>query len=246
MIIGILYTAAVSAMIHNFVTAAKPVNMTPTVQELRTSLNRVRESAYGRDPAHMRATEITDQEAAQVAQDLLTKKGTIINVNFTLVMQALNFAILLMIMYGWLWDPMLAFLDRRRAIIKKGLQDAAEQSHHADQLREQRQKELAELRDQRSGILDEARNTAEQERRAVVEHAQLEAKRLIQQAHERTAEDVRRARAALREEVADLSARIAETVLQREVSRADHDRLIDQMVQQMADGATTPGQEGTS
>jgi len=233
MIIGVLYAVTVVLMVAQFTMAAKPTEPEATVEQLRAQLNTVREWAYGRDPEHIRKSEITPQEASEVMSSLLLRKGTIINVNYTLIMQALNFAILLLILYGLLWDPMLAFLDKRAATISKSLEEAAAQRLHAHQLREARHAELETLRKERGEIMDQAKATAEQERRQIVEHARQEAERTLQQTRDRLGEEVRRARGALREEIAEFSTRIAEQILQREVSQVDHDKLIDQMVEQL-------------
>ncbi len=231
--VGVLYTITVALMITDFVRAGKPVDPTPTIRHIQSSLEAVREEAAARDPEHIRTTEITDQEARSVMDNLLVRKGTIINVNYTLVMQGLNFGILLLVLYGILWDPLMGFLDRRREIIRKNLDEAAEESHQARQMREERQEELRKLREQRGEILEQARIAAEDERRKIVEHAHEEAQRTLQQTRDRLSEEGRRASAALREELADYSTAIAARLLRREVSKSDHEEFIERMVKEL-------------
>jgi F-type H+-transporting ATPase subunit b len=169
-----------------------------------------------------------------VRDDLLAKKGLIININYTLIMQCLNFAVLLLVLYAWLWDPMLRFLDKRRALVKERLDEAAASREEAAGLRDQRQQELGKLRQERGQIIEQAKALGEQERDEIVERARREAERIMRQTEERLGEESRRARVALREEVAELATYIASRMLKREISQQDHDRLIEEVTQGMA------------
>lgn len=233
MLIGVLYTAAVTAMITNFVMEARPEYAEDVTQRIQKSLTVVQGWAHREDPDHIRANPIAEEEARRIFEGMFPLKGTIINVNFTLIIQCLNFAILLMILYGWVWDPMLRFLDERRRLIKERLDGAARNRLGAEELRKRRQQELTQLRKERAGIIEQAQSIAQQERDQITERARLEAERLIQQAQERLTEEVRQARVSLREELADLAALIASRALKREVSRQDHDRLIEEMADRL-------------
>ena len=100
-------------------------------------------------------------------------------------------------------------------------------------LLQQRHHELSQVRSERGGIVEQAKSLGEQERGRIVERARREAEMLMQQTEERLGEEVRRARVALREEVAELAVRVAAQVLKREISRQDHDRLIEDVVARM-------------
>ncbi len=231
MLIGILYTAAVAAMITNFAMGAKPKQPEAVVERIQARLSEVQAWAHEADPEHIRGTEITEEEARHVFEALFPLKGTIINVNFTLIVQCLNFAILLMVLYGFAWDPLLQFLDRRRALIKQRLEESDLSRQAAAGLVQQRQDELNQLREERGEILDKAKRLGEREHQEVVERARREAERIMKQTEDRLHEQQRQARAELREEVAKIGVRIATQVLKREISRKDHDRVIEEVVQ---------------
>jgi len=233
MVIGVLYIITVTAMVYNFVQQAEPQYPAAVTETIHRNLNDIREEALLLDEQHIRSTEITEKEAAAVFEDLFVKKGTIININYTIVMQCLNFGILLLILYGWLWDPLLAFLDKRRQMVKDRLEDARKRRIEAANLREERLQELADLRARRSEIIEKARSTAEHQREEIIEQAETEAERVSRQTRERLDEEFRRARQALREEVADLTTRVAGRLLKREMSAQDHREFIEEMVEKM-------------
>ncbi|MFO7955941.1 MAG: F0F1 ATP synthase subunit B [Candidatus Brocadiia bacterium] len=233
MVIGLLYIITVGAMVYNFVQRAEPEYPAAVTERIHTRLNEIREEARLLDEEHIRSSEITEKEAAAVFQDLFVQKGTIININYTIIMQGLNFGILLLILYGWLWDPLLAFLDKRRQMVKDRLEEADDRRKEAEKLREQRRQELADLRAQRSEIIEKARSTAEQQREQIIEQAEDEAERVSRQTRERLEEEFRRARQTLRDEVADLTTRVAGRLMKREMSSEDHREFIEEMVQKM-------------
>lgn len=230
LVICVLYALTVGVMIWNFKAEAEP-DVTPA--ELQQKLEEVRQWAYDRDPRNIRTTEISEDEAAGL-MELIARRGQIININYTLIMQCLNFGILLLLLYGWLWDPLLAFLDERRRSVRERLQSAEENRRRAEELREKRREELNQLRSERTQILEQARASAERQRTDIVEHARQEADRIAEQAGERLDEEVRRARITLREEVADLATRIAGRVLEREVRTEDHESVIERMIERLS------------
>ncbi|MFO8009015.1 MAG: F0F1 ATP synthase subunit B [Candidatus Brocadiia bacterium] len=231
-IIAVLYAVTVGTMVANFVMEAEPLYPEGVVEDIQQSLNEVRERAHATDPEHIRETELSDKEVRPLL-DMLIRKGSIININYTLIMQCLNFGILLMILYGFLWDPLLSFLDKRRQTVRARLEEAAESRDRAQELVKQRQQELADLRAERGDIIEKARATAEQQREDIVERAQREATLTEQQTRERLQEEFRRARLALREEVADISTQVAARLLEREIRPDDHQRIIEDMVEEM-------------
>lgn len=239
MIVGVLYVLTVGVMVASFVRGARPKYPEEVAERLQERLEEVRQWAYERDREHIRQRPIAEQDAATVV-DLLARPGMIINVNYTLIIQCLNFVILVLILYGWLWDPMLQMLDKRRAMIRERLDGAAATREEAGGLRRQRQRELGQLRGERAGIIEQATSMGEQERERVVERAHREAEGIALETRERLKEEARRARMALREEVAELATRIAAQVLKRELSRQDHDRLIEEMAERMSLGEGPP------
>ncbi|MFW6189384.1 MAG: F0F1 ATP synthase subunit B [Planctomycetota bacterium] len=201
--------------------------------QVQQRLEETRQWANQQDKPHIRGSEISEKEAESILSRFFARRGSIININYTLLMQCLNFGILLLILYGWLWDPILEFLDQRRRTVRENMQQTEQSKEEARKLQQKRREELEELRSERTEILDQARSTAEQQRSEIVEEARGEARRVREQTEERLQEEVRRARVSLQQEVAELAIELAARVLRREVSREDHDRVIEDMLESM-------------
>ncbi len=232
-VIAVLYAITVGVTIVNFAYESELENPEQVTMLIREYLNRAREAVHQLEPEKIRTAEFSDQEAGALL-DMFRRRGSIININYTLIMQCLNFGILLLILYGWLWDPLMQFLDERRSRVKDKLEGAERRKQEARQLVQQRREELADLKEERTGILEQARQTAEQQRDQIIERARREADRIMRATEERLQEEFRRARTSLREEVGDLVKQVAARLLQRELDSEDHRRYIDEMIDQMA------------
>jgi F-type H+-transporting ATPase subunit b len=148
------------------------------------------------------------------------------NINLTLIAQAVSFAIFIWFTARFVWPPLMRAVDARQKKMADGLA-AAEQGNRS--LRD------AEARVQ--AIEQEARTKAqtmlgETEKRvtALIEEAKVNAKdeggRLLAAAKADIAQEVERAKEALRDQVATLAVNGAEQILGREVNAQAHADLL--------------------
>src|ERR1700737_5115047 len=127
----------------------------------------------------------------------------LISLDKSIVIQMINFGLLLFILIKLLYKPLLAKMEERTQAIRKSLEEAqaaraeagGERGEHASKL----QAAYAEAQAIRATALKEAG----EEQRRLVEAARAEATRLVETARSELAQDVRRARQDLRQEVAD-------------------------------------------
>jgi F-type H+-transporting ATPase subunit b len=100
--------------------------------------------------------------------------------------------------------------------------------------------ELAEIR-------ETSRQRAAAEREHILADAAAGAERIRREALETVDQELRRARAQLRREAADLAVELASEALRRQVSSADQDRLLDEFVAAIerapANGDGRPGSD---
>jgi F-type H+-transporting ATPase subunit b len=251
LIVGILYAVTVGVMLvtllreHALPNAQEAEAM--VAEQVNQALYDLREQynenvGEDNETGPIRTDELTEKHAADIIAEYMRGQGQIIGVNATIVMQMANFAVLLVLLYAFLWDPILEFLDKRRETIRGRLDDAENNRKQAVQLQEERQDELDQIRRERADIIEQARNMGEQEGDQIVERARREAQRLMSQTEDRIGEQVRNAREELRRDVAELATEIAVRVLQREISEEDHDAVVQRMVDEM-DEFENPGGE---
>jgi F-type H+-transporting ATPase subunit b len=157
--------------------------------------------------------------------------GTIVkSINWTLVFNLVNFAILLYLLRRLLFKPALEYLDRRREAIHARMQAAQADEERAANLVAQQKDALAEARKRAEGMGEDARREAE----AIVAAAKTEAReaveRILEDGRRQLAQDRDRMIGELREAYAEVAVLGAERVLGREIRIEDHRRLLEQLL----------------
>ncbi|WP_037587040.1 F0F1 ATP synthase subunit B [Stenoxybacter acetivorans] len=155
------------------------------------------------------------------------------NLNATLFAQLIVFGILVWFTMKFVWPPIVKALDERAEKVAEGL--AAAERGKSDF--EQAEKRVAEiLAEGRSQVTDMVAN-AEKRAALIVEEAKTqasgEAARIISQAKADVAQEANRARETLREQVAALAVKGAESILRTEVDASRHAQMLANLKQEL-------------
>jgi F-type H+-transporting ATPase subunit b len=159
--------------------------------------------------------------------------GGLISVDKSLIVQFINFFILLFILQRLLYKPFLAKMEERTAAIKTSLEQA--QAVRAEAIRAQQENEtrLRQAYAEAAAIREQALREAAEESRKHVEAAQGQARRLVDETKAQLDAEVRRAREELRREVSDLSIAVAEKLMRRSLRDDDHRRIVAEAIGSM-------------
>ncbi|QOJ24599.1 MAG: F0F1 ATP synthase subunit B [Gammaproteobacteria bacterium] len=144
------------------------------------------------------------------------------NINFTLISQALAFSVFIWFTVRFVWPPLLRAIEERQKTIADGLA-AGERGRHELELASQRSSEvLKEAKQRASEIILQAEKRAAE----IVEDAKRAAKeegdRLIAGAKADIAHEMFSAKEALRQHAAQLAVAGAAKILRREVDAKAH------------------------
>jgi len=131
------------------------------------------------------------------------------------------------------WTPLRATLNAREDSIRKSLDDARQAREELKQLRAESAKMLAEARAEADTILTRTREDANRFRDEMKEKAHAEAAGIVKNAEQRIEMETARALQQIRAEAVEFSVAIASKILQRNVSKADNERLIEETFQQI-------------
>jgi F-type H+-transporting ATPase subunit b len=155
------------------------------------------------------------------------------NINATIIGQAIVFAILIWFSFKFIWPPLMKAIEDRQKKIADGLAAA-----------ERGQKELNQASGEAQGIVNEAREKAlkivdQANRRSneIIEEARstaiAEGQRLVGDARQEVALEQSRARDALRKDVAQLAVAGASRLLEREIDAKAHADLIEKLAREI-------------
>ncbi|MGC9562260.1 MAG: F0F1 ATP synthase subunit B [Brachymonas sp.] len=151
------------------------------------------------------------------------------NINATLILQGLVFAILVWFTMTYVWPPIAKALDERAQKVAEGLAAADKARSELSAMNKKVEQELASSRN------DAATRMADAERRAqgIIEEAKAKANeegnRIIAAAQAEAQQQVIKARDALRDEVATLAMKGAEQILRREIDASAHAELLNRL-----------------
>ncbi|MEJ5208573.1 MAG: F0F1 ATP synthase subunit B [Lysobacteraceae bacterium] len=155
------------------------------------------------------------------------------NLNLTLIAQALAFATLIWLIATLIWPPLLKAIEERQKKIAEGLA-AADKS----------QESLAKAEEQVAELLREARTKANQ----IIDQANVRANQLVEQAKQEAVAEAEqqkalaqaeiesatfRAKEELRRQVADLAVAGAEKLINRQIDSTAQKALLDELAGQL-------------
>jgi F-type H+-transporting ATPase subunit b len=153
-----------------------------------------------------------------------------ISVDTSLIIQGINFILLLVVLNYLLYKPIVAKMQERTAAIQASLEEAKAARAEATRQQDENAARLRAAYQEAATIREQALKEAAEEQRKLVEAAQAEARRLVETAKAQTEAEIRRAREELRREVADLSVAVAEKLVRRSLRDEDHRRIVQEAI----------------
>jgi F-type H+-transporting ATPase subunit b len=155
------------------------------------------------------------------------------NINATLIGQAISFIFFVWFCMKFVWPPIMAALEERKKKIADGLA-AAERGKHEQELAEQRAKEvISEAKQEASNIIAQAQKRASEIVEEAKETARTEGERIVSAANAEIEQEVNRAKEHLRGQVVSIAVAGAGKVLNREIDDKAHDDLLKDLVSQI-------------
>ena len=145
----------------------------------------------------------------------------------------LTFLVLLALLAKFAWRPLLDALEKRQESIRRSLDDAAKAKQELERLQTESQRILAEARGEAESIIARTRDDANRFRDEMRQKAQQEAANIVKNAEKQIELETNRALQQIRHEAVDLSVAIASKLLQRNVSKEDNERLIEDTFRQL-------------
>ena len=155
------------------------------------------------------------------------------NINLTLIAQAVAFAIFIWFTVKFVWPPLMRAVEARQKTIADGLAAAERGKQELELASKKAGEELRKARESGS----ELRTGAEKQAAQIVDEARQEANRIVAAARDAAEKEaavaVQRAKEALRERVADLAVAGAERILRKEIDAKKHAELLTHLKQEL-------------
>ena len=155
--------------------------------------------------------------------------GNVGNALWTLVI----FVLVVAILGKFAWGPILEQLRTRETFIHDALSAAKEQRAAAEASMKEYTEKLRAARVEADQIVQRSRADAERLREEMKEKARVEADAIVKNAQRQIQLETSRALQQIRSEAVDLSVMIASKLIQRNLTKEDNERLIEEALKQV-------------
>ena len=151
------------------------------------------------------------------------------NINSTIIGQAIAFAIFVWFCMKFVWPPLIGAINERQRKIEEGLNAAEKAKADLASAEKQAEAEFAKAKTEAASIIERANKTANQMIEDAKEQARLEGERIISAAHTAIEQEVAQTREQLRLQVANLAVLGSEKILQDKIDEQKHANMLEQL-----------------
>jgi len=148
----------------------------------------------------------------------------------TILFQALNFLILLVILQRFLYRPLRKKMQEREAEIESEISEAKQRAEAAERERKELEEKLEEAQEEAEKIRRDAREEAAERREEILEQAREDAADVRQEADERIQREEQAARERIQKRARQTAVDLAEDLLRETGGEALHDQLVDRFL----------------
>jgi F-type H+-transporting ATPase subunit b len=131
------------------------------------------------------------------------------------------------------WGPLLQALETRQNAIRKSLDDAQLAKQELERLNAESAQIIARARVEADAIITQSRADGERLREEIRQKARGEADLIVKNAERQIQLETSRALEQIRHEAVELSVMIASKIIQRNLTKEDNERLIDDALKQV-------------
>ena len=145
----------------------------------------------------------------------------------------ITFLVLLALLAKFAWTPLLQALETRQNAIRKSLDDAQQARQELERLNSESTQILNRARVEAEAIITQSRSDGDRLREEIRARARTEADNIVKNAERQIQLETSRALEQIRREAVDLSVMIASKIIQRNLTREDNEKLIDEAMKQV-------------
>jgi len=155
------------------------------------------------------------------------------NINATLIGQAIAFAVFVWFCMKYVWPPLLDAIEARQKKIADGLTQAERAGKDLELAQAKATEKLKEAKAQAAEIIDQANKRRTQIVEEAKNEATVERNKIIAQGEAEVEAERNRAREELRQQVAVLAIAGAEKIIKRSIDKEANSDIIDKLVAEL-------------
>ena len=151
-------------------------------------------------------------------------------VPWTFIAQICNLFLQVYLIKRFLFKPINEVLAKRKAMADAQLQDAAKAKDEAQAMKDEYEKNMADAKNKVSEILINAQRNASIQSEEILKQANAQAVAIKEKAKSDIDQEKRKAVNEIKDEIGGMAVDIAGKVIEREIRKEDHKKLIDDYI----------------
>ena len=148
------------------------------------------------------------------------------NINATLIAQALVMIVFVAICWRYIYPPILSVMQEREKKIADGLEAAKKADDSLEEAKLAYEKELKEAKAEAANILEKANNRASQIVTDASSKAEAEAEKIMSSASTNIENETNKAKEELRQQMSDIIIDTTQKILDDEISKEKHEEIL--------------------
>ena len=151
-------------------------------------------------------------------------------VPWTFIAQICNLFLQVYLIKRFLFKPINAMLEKRRAMADAEIQDAVKAKEEAIAMKSEYEQNMLEAKNKANEIVTNAQKTAAIQSEEMLKEASQQAAAMKAKAESDIAQEKRKAVNEVKNEIGGMAMEIAGKVIEREINKEDHAKLIDEFI----------------
>ena len=156
-------------------------------------------------------------------------------VPWTFIAQICNLFIQVYLIKRFLFKPVNEMLEKRRQRADAEIREAETAKEEAHAIKAEYEQNMLEAKDKASDILSTAQKTAQLQSETILKEASQQAAAIREKAEADIEQERQKAVNELKDEIGGIAMEIAGKVIEREISEKDHEKLIDEFIQNVGE-----------
>ena len=157
-------------------------------------------------------------------------QGLVGIVPWTFVAQICNLFIQVYLIKRFLFKPINAMLEKRKAMADAQIQDSVKANEEAQAMKQEYEQSMEEAKARANEIVTQAQRTATLQSEEMLKEAGRQATAMKEKAEADIAQERRKAVNDIKDEIGGMAMEIAGKVIEREISEEDHAKLIEEFI----------------
>lgn len=146
------------------------------------------------------------------------------------IAQLVNFLLVLLVLWKWVYQPIVKLLDQRTERIARSMQQADEIEKRMASVEEEQQRAITQAKAEAAVMLEQARNEAEARKKDLLENAKQEVQKVIAQGKEQLQAEKQNMVREAKAELIELAVASAKKILEDAVDEKRSRKLAEEVI----------------